>query len=215
MSSSSIRRTRLPDSNQSPELLEQFSNGGILVKSFNRKSTSNLCDNYPFEGQDVYRGELSYEEESMWGTGREIPIQFEYRTESEMFILSIDVDVPSVDDIIRRLNSAAPEGVRIYRNLTVNREALWRFFQGADRVIEISVLNDRGEEVPFDEVEDADRSDVIGSYPVEDATVVFSRGSEQILVQYESGSLNVNSDWEYATEYVVQLFERDVIASRD
>lgn len=210
MSSSSIRRTKLPEG--SPELLEQLSNGGITVEKFNHKSVSALCEDYPFSNQAVYYGELAYEEESMWGTGRTIPIYFEYRTDSEMFILNFDVDVPSVDDIIRRLNSAAPDGVRIYRNLTVNREALWQFFRGADKVMDVSVLNDRGEEMPFEELKDTDREDVIGSYPVEDATVIFTHGDEQILVHYESGSLNVNSNWEFATEYVVQLFERDVIA---
>lgn len=212
MSSSSIRRTKLPDYEGSPELLEQLSNGGISVKDFHHKSVSPLCENYPFGSQTVYRGELSYEEESMWDTGRTIPIDFEYRTESEMFILNFDVDIPSVDDIIKRLNTAAPNGVRIHQNLTVNRQSLWKFLQGADKIIDISIINDHGEEVPFDELETTSKSEIIGSHPVEEATVTFSYGDEQILAHYESGSLNINSDWEQATEYIVQLFERDVIA---
>lgn len=212
MSSSSIRRTRLPDSNESPELLEQLSNGGISVEAFDNKPVSVLCEDYPFDGQTIYYGDLIYDEESKWGTGRTIQIHFEYRSKSEMFILNFDVDVPSVKDIISHLNNSAPSGVRISRNLTVNREALWQFLKGSDKVIDISVLDDHGEEVSFDKLEDVTREGAIGSYPVEDATVVFSHSDEQIVVQYNSGSLNVNSDWEHATEYIVQLFERDVIA---
>lgn len=213
MSSSSIRRTRLPDSDKSPELLAKISNGGISVKSFRENEVRELCERYPFTNQTIYCGEMVYEEESgpSWSSGRTIEMHFEYRSASEMFIIQLDVDVPSIENIITRINSSTPEGVKISRNLTVNREALWDFLEGADKIIDISIINEYGKEVPFDELESESREDVIGSYPVEHATVIFSHAGEQIPVQYDNGSLHVDSDWDEAREYVVQLFERDVI----
>lgn len=209
MSSSNIRRTNLTDKAISTELIEQFSNGGISISEINSTQVASLCENYPYPEQLVYSGEIIYTEDGMWGTGREYPIKFQYRTESDLLILNLDVDA-SLDDIIDQLNQSAPEDVKIYRNLTVSREKLWKFFRSADKMIDIYVLDERGQKVPKEEIKERDE-EPLHFYPIEDATVIFTEGQEQIVVQYERGNLSINSSWSDASEYIVQLFERDVI----
>ncbi|MFC7028539.1 hypothetical protein ACFQH8_16140 [Halomicroarcula sp. GCM10025710] len=99
----------------------------------------------------------------------------------------------------------------------MHRERLWDFLHNADKIIEISLIGDQGTEVSFEEL----RSELhetgleIEQYPIESATVVFSYEGEQVLTRYTDGTLSVHSDVPEATEYLVQLFERDVIAESD
>lgn len=210
MSSSNIRRTELSTKTESSEALKQLSNGGISVSEISHTYVDPLCDDYPYPEQPVYSGEITYTEDAMWGTGREYPIKFQYRTEAEILILNSDVDVP-LESIITRLNQSAPEEVKIYRNLTPSREKLWNFFESADRIIDLFVLDESGRKVSKEEIEaEGDRPTDL--YPIEDATVVFKTEEGGIVVQYEQGSLHIKSDWGKASEYIVQLFERDVIS---
>ncbi len=213
MAVSSLRRTKIPDGDWK-DSLSTLSTEHLSLDSIEKDSATGLCEEYPFNNQIIYRGSLSYEEDAMWGTGRSLTLNFEFRTDSELFLLSTDVDISSYGNLIHEINSGTPSELRIYRNLTVGREYMWEFLERADRVINLSVLLD-GEEKEIDEIGDLSREEIIRNQPIESASVVFTIENNEIVVRYKNGSLSVHSDWEKATEYVVQLFERDVIAKQD
>lgn len=211
MGSSSLRRTQLPSENHSTELLESLSTDQLNVTNIEERTAPSLCEDYSFDGQTVYSGDLHYQEQGVLGGGRELTLGIEFRAESEMLLLESEVDIPSLDTILDHLNQAAPNGVCVYHNLTVNREALWDFLRGADQIIELSVLSNEGEEQQLNEFDSEQKQEIIGRAPIEAATVSFHTDSHQILVHYNAGRLTVNSDWKDATEYAIQRFERDVI----
>lgn len=211
MGSSRLRRTQLPTEEQSPELLESLSTDQLNVTNIEERTVSSLCDDYSFSGQTVYTGDLHFQEEGVFGGGRDLTLGIEFRAGSEMLLLESEVDIPSLDTILDHLNRAAPNDICVYHNLTVNREALWDFLRGADQIIELSVLSSEGEEQQLNEFESERKQEIIGQSPIEAATVAFNADSHRILVHYNAGRLTVNSDWKDATEYAVQRFERDVI----
>lgn len=211
MGSSSLRRTSLPSDERSPELLKSLSTDQLNITNIQEREVSSLCVDYPFAGQLVYTGELHFEERGMFGGGRDLTLGVEFRADSEMLLLESEVDLPSIDTILDHLNQASPSEIHVYHNLTVNREALWDFLIGADQILELTVLSEYGEEQQLNEFEEERKQEIIGKSPIEAATVAFSSGQHRILVQYNAGRLTVNSDWDDATEYAVQRFERDVI----
>jgi hypothetical protein len=96
----------------------------------------------------------------------------------------------------------------------VHRERLWEFLQNADKIIDLTLIGDQGTEISFEEMGSGlnDPELELEQYPIESATVVFSYKGEQILTRYTDGTLSVHSDVSEGREYLVQLFERDVIA---
>lgn len=211
MGSSSLRRTRLPSGDQSQELLESLSTDQLNISNLEERSVSSLCDDYPFPGQTVFTGDLHFREEGVFGGGRALTLGIEFRAGSDMLLLESEVDIPSLNTILDHLNQAAPNDIQVYHNLTVNREALWDFLRDADQIIELSVLSSEGEEQQLNDFESDRKQELVGQAPIEAATVAFNVDSHRILVQYNAGRLTINSDWEDATEYTVQRFERDVI----
>ncbi|WP_254809725.1 hypothetical protein [Natronosalvus amylolyticus] len=209
MGSSSLRRTRIPGNGQRFRELSDLSTNGFSLSDVNERKVSGLCDDYPFDGQMAYSGLINYSEDAMWGGGRDIELEFEFRDQSNLFILDTEVDLPSVESVIQKLNTLSSDDVKIYRSLTVHRERLWNFLNNADKIIELTLIGDQGKEISFEEL---DSGLEIEQYPIESATVVFSYEGEQILTRYTDGTLSVQSDVSEATEYLVQLFERDVIA---
>jgi len=217
MGSSSLRRTRIPDNGQRFRELSGLSTNGICLSDVDERTVSGLCDKYPFDEQSAYSGVIEYSEDAMWGGGRDIELEFEFRDQSNLFILYTEVDLPSVESVIKKLNALSSDNVKIYRSLTVHRERLWDFLHNADKIIELTLIGDQGTEISFEELssEPRDTELEIEQYPIEAATVVFSYDGEQILARYTDGTLSVHSDVSEATEYIVQLFERDVIAEFD
>lgn len=214
MAQSNLRRTKLPNEGNSKHLLSELSSEHLSVHGFEEYSVAALCDEYPFDGQTVYAGELHYKEDGMWDTGRALTLGFELRNQSRLFILESDMDF-ATDSLINDINETVSSDIRIYRNLTVNRERLWNFLRSADKVLDISILSGQGEERPFDELEGASKADIVGKYPIEGATVAYQYQDQQIVVRYRNGSVTVQCDWNEATEYIIQIFERDVLNHRD
>jgi|AntDeeMinimDraft_5_1070356.scaffolds.fasta_scaffold00990_2 hypothetical protein len=214
MGSSSLRRTRIPGNGQRFRELSDLSTNGFSLSDVDERTVGGLCDGYPFDGQSAYSGLIEYSEDAMWGGGREIELEFQFRDQSNLFILDAEVDLPSVESVIQRLNSLSSDDVKIYRSLTVHRERLWDFLNNADKIIDLTLIGDQGTEISFEELDSElhEPEFEIEQYPIESATVVFSYEGEQILTRYTDGALSVHSDVSEATEYLVQLFERDVIA---
>ena len=214
MGSSSLRRTRIPGNGQRFRELSDLSTNGFSLSDVDEQTVSGLCDDYPFDGQIAYSGLINYSEDAMWGGGRDIELKFEFRDQSNLFILDAEVDLPSVESVIQKLNTLFPDDVKIYRSLTVHRERLWDFLNNADKIIHLALIGDQGTEISLEELDSElhEPELEIEQYPIESATVVFSYEGEQILTRYTDGTLSVHSDVSKATEYLVQLFERDVIA---
>lgn len=214
MGSSSLRRTRIPGNGQRFRKLADLSTNGFSLSAVDERTVSSLCEDYPFDGQSAYSGFIKYSEEAMWGGGRDIELEFEFRDQSNLFILDTEVDLPSVESVIQKLNSLSSEDVKIYRSLTVHRERLWDFLNNADKIIDLTLIGNQGTEISFEELDSEIHNSEfeIEQYPIESATVVFSYEGERILTRYTDGTLSVHSDVSEATEYLVQLFERDVIA---
>lgn len=192
------------------ELTSKFSAENLSIESISSRRVEPLCENYPFE-QTVYTGDLRYQEKSEITPGREIDIDFEYRPGSNLLIIELDQDVQSVQRIAKKIADGIPGTLNVYRNLHAPEDSLWEFLIQADRIIEINVLED-GEEKPYDQTEATDPMEVIGSYPIENARVAYSFGGENIVVEYCQGTLQINSDQTQAREYIIQLFEREVLA---
>lgn len=217
MGSSSLRRTRIPGNGQRFRELSDLSTNRFSLSDVDERTVDALCDGYSFDGQSAYSGLIRYTEDALWGGGRDIELEFEFRDQSNLFILDTEVDLPSVESVIEKLNAYSSEDVKICRSLTVHRERLWNFLNNADKIIEFNLIDDHGTEVTFEELDSGRHGTPleVEQYPIESATVVFSYEGEQILTRYTNGSLSVHSDLSEATEYLVQLFERDVIAESD
>lgn len=214
MGSSSLRRTRVPGNGQRFRKLSELSTNGFSLSDVDERTISSLCEEYPFDGQSAYGGLIEYSEDAMWGGGRDVELEFEFRDQSNLFILDTEVDLPSVESVIQKLNALSSDDVKIYRSLTVHRDRLWDFLNNADKLIELTLIGKHGTEISFEELstELHEPELEIEQYPIESATVVFSYRDEQVLTRYTDGTLSVHSDVSNATEYLVQLFERDVIA---
>lgn len=206
MAVSNLRKIR--HANGPREILLDVDNDQIEIISVSKKTAKALCDDYPHDGQDIFEGTLVFREESKFGRGRELRFEYEFRSGSEIFIINSDVDV-SIDDILFNLNSQTPSNFEIYRSITPNREKLWEFVKSADQLVDLTVINSDGEEIESDNIKEKGRP--IEEYPIEDATLSFNYKGKSILTKYTSGSVNVRAESSEEREYIIQLFERDVL----
>jgi len=200
--------------NNGERIISSLENAKITINSIHERLAGSLCENYPFENQPIYSGDLVYHEESEFGGNRDIECHYQYRTGSGLFVLQSEVDLP-LERVIQQINSVAPDQFHIYRNLSPKRESLWNFISSSDRVIEISFLNERGEETEAEKFENLELEEVANKYPIDTATAVYEHKEQQILVRYTGGSIVVDTDDSEANEYIIQLFERDVIQNID
>lgn len=210
MASSNLRRTDIPGNGQGFENLSEGSSSDFTVTAIEQQPIPARCDQYPFDGQTAYRGVIQYTEQAELGGGRDIELEFEFRDQSRLFILDSDVDIPSVDAVINRLNALAANDMTIYRSLTVHRHRLWMFLRGADNVIELTLISKQGEELSLEELDSTARNK-IEQHPIESATVVFNYEGEEVLTRYTEGALSIHTDTPQARDYIIQLFERDVL----
>ena len=197
--------------NEIPDFLSGLTTREVYINGIDSETVETECPNYPFEGQIRYSGTISYNEKPEFGKGRELEFEFQARSQSGLLIIRSEVDA-SLENILGQVNEATEPDFRIYRRLSPQRKSLWRFIQEADSVIEVTVINEQGEEVTLEEI-DEDRDKVIGDYPIEDAIISYKYENENILIKYTSGSLQIDANGSDATEYIIQLFERDVIYS--
>ena len=196
--------------NGGERIISSFENSDISIDSIEKKSASPLCNNYPFQDQPVYYGNLIYHERSEFGGSRDIKCEYQYRTGSGLFALQSEVDTV-LEQVIEKINSVASDEFHIYRNLSPRRGVLWNFISNSNRVIEISFLNEKGQETQADEFNNIELAEIASNYPIDTATAVYKHGNKEILVRYTGGSIVVDTDDPEANEYIIQLFERDVI----
>lgn len=196
--------------NELERALSGISANEITIQSVKSAPVEPLIEKYPFD-QYSYKGTFTYQETSNYTSGRTISVDFEFRDESGLFLIELKTDVPSVDAITNSLANAIPQNITVYRNLHAAEDALWDFLEQADRIIDIKVLKE-GKELSYNDVEGETVEDVIGNYAIERAQVGFNYQDQQIVVDYRQGELQIESNWEEAREYIIQLFEREVLA---
>jgi len=191
--------------------LPEDSSGQITVKEVSSITADPVVDQYPFSGQQIIQGTISYVEPSTYTDGRTVSINFELRTDSSLFLTDVATDSISIESAISEFMQATGESISIYRNLHAAEDALWEFLMTADRVLEITVL-DHGEEVGYTEIEGIDVDDVIGEFAIENASVGFVEDGNEIFVEYRGGSLQIETDWPDGREFIIQTFEKEVLS---
>lgn len=201
-------------SNNGEELQRYLNSDQLSVRSLEKRVADNICMDYPYQGQSIYSGTLIYDERSEFGRARDIEIKYEYRTESGLFILQSDVDFPT-DEVINEINSTSNNSFHVYRTLSPDRESLWDFISNSERVIEVSFLHSSEGEIDAAEISGESLPDVAMDLPIESATAVYKHDDQQILVRYTGGSIRIDAPSMEASEYIIQLFERDVLRQID
>lgn len=210
MTETTLRKVSAP-SDKIEDSLRGGSQDQISIESVEELTVDPMIDAYPFSNQKIIRGNLVYEEASTYTEGRGIPVDFEFRAGSKLLLIKLYADVSTINPIITQLAEATSGEISVYRNLHAPEDALWRFLMTAERVVNITVL-DQGEEVRYDDIDDVSREDVIGEYAIEEALVGFVKGANEILVRYRDGSLQIETNWKRGHEYIIQVFEREVLS---
>ncbi|MBX0287539.1 hypothetical protein EGH22_14495 [Halomicroarcula sp. F28] len=188
--------------------LGAISDSRVAIDIDQRTPIKDLCNKYPFTGQEVITANLSYTEPSEYSRGRQLEFEIEIRTGSNLFVLDSDVDV-NLNNLLSILNeNCASSGFRVYRSLTPSRQSLWDFIQMSHSIIDLTVINQRGEEESISEIDENQNS--VRQYPVEDATLSFQYNGRKILVHYAQGSINIDYNSNEEREYILQLLEREV-----
>lgn len=194
-----------------PDFLSGLTASDISINGISTSRITPVCDDYPFNHQMRYTGTIVYEEDPEYGRGRVLEFDFEARSDSGLLIIRSDVDV-AIENIIGQINTATAPEFRIYRRISPHRDALWSFIQRANTVVEITLLDESGREVSLETLEQKEnRQDIIGEYPIEDATFSYTFRGNNILVKYTAGSLQIDAEDPDSVEYIIQLFEREVI----
>ncbi|WP_143420498.1 hypothetical protein [Halorubrum sp. Ib24] len=208
MSVTNLRRSGSLDS-EWLESIEEDGYNGVEIDDVNRDFAP-IIDAHPYPNQVIITGNINYREESDYTQGRDISVEFELRTGSRLLIFEYESDIPSLSPVTEQFLEITDNSPKIYHNLHAPEDSLWDFLLASDRVVDITVL-DGGREASYREVEDIPTQDVIGEYSIESASVGFQYEEESILVTYQNGNLQIESDHERAREYIVELFEREVL----
>lgn len=211
MSVTNLRRTGNLAA-QLAEGLPEGRHGQLEIGEISDVEWTPAVSDHPFADQRVYEGTALYHEPSEYTAGRDIEVTFELRTGSQLILVESETDLPSIDDITAQLRAATGERFDVYRSLHAPEDALWDFLTSANRVLEITVLDD-GLEVPYQEVDGAPVEEVIGEYAISRAQVSIEHDTDQMLVTYRDGTLQVESDWDGGRDYIIDLFEREVLGA--
>lgn len=172
-----------------------------------------MIDEYPFSDQTIFEGDFRYERGRV---GTDVAMgTYQIRSGSGLLILRKESGNIHPDDVANAVSDEVDGDIEIHDSIILNREGLWRFIDSADTRMGIEVLTPIGEVRGLDELqeeEDLSYEDVFGDYPVNHARIFFPTNDEKsIEVVYANETLSIGSSSDDAHEYVIQLFERDVI----
>jgi hypothetical protein len=172
-----------------------------------------MVDDYPFPDQTIFEGNFRYERGRV---GTDVATgTYQIRSGSGLLILRKESGRIHPDDVATAISDEVDGDIEIHDSIILNREGLWIFIDSADTKMEIEVLTPIGEVRGLDELQEEEElsyEDVFGDYPVNHARIFFSpNDGESIEVVYANDTLSIGSSSDNAHEYVIQLFERDVI----
>lgn len=174
-------------------------------------------DSYAFPDQEIYRGKFKYVNESPLGD-EEASGTFQFRTGSKLFVFRKRKGSAPIHRISRVFREAYAPDIRIHEDYKPSREAIWNFVEKASWRDDIYVLNDFGEEVSFAELAKqagVPQKNLYGEYPLVSVELALTvPWGPSVTIRYDQGHLEVSSNDDDVYEYVLQRFERDVVAYR-
>jgi len=99
---------------------------------------------YPYDGQDRYCGDLEFHFTDWQGNPRIEEGEYEYRSESGLFLLQLDSGRVDPEEIIQTLNQQFGSSGNIKDSISVKRGALWSFFEYADQYDMLTLTGPEG-----------------------------------------------------------------------
>lgn len=175
-----------------------------------------VVEDYPYPYLTKYTGVVYYQESSPVPSlsPEEEDINFQYREESGLFILKGDIDETQSKAILQKLNTRLEdEADDVLMSVSHDRASLWSFIFSASSQTQIVARDKNGDELSYEEISDLTRQELVEDYSLDRARAVFYHQGERINVSYDTGILNfVDSASNDAKEYVLQLFEKYVVA---
>lgn len=201
---------------------EDLSGGRLSITPIESRDAIGRLEDYPdeFEGQTIISGNISYEQKGRKGFTVSKTGTYQYRMGSGLFLLNIKGYNPTPEAVFEEINkqSSSENGVHQFKDFS--RQSLWKFFSNASQIQEISLLGHPEAESlidlsKLDELEEEELDQIAKRYPVKLAKLAFEDPdtSEVIILKYRDGSFELPGASEEGVEYVIQLFERDVVAS--
>lgn len=206
------------DISQWESSLPGLSNGQLVITSVEVTDVVPLFEEYPYGDQQILKAQFEYETKNPFDESvkRVYSGELSYRSGSDIILVSTESDTPSSGEIIQKLGRILPENVEIYPGLFPTRQAIWNFIKEADQVLEVEILY-KGELRKHSEIDGLKLTDIADEYIVERADIIFERNKQDILVTYSDDSINIQNQTEKGeinddTEYITQIFEREVIS---
>jgi hypothetical protein len=186
-----------------------------LTLSAPEESTVEIrVENYPYDEPLVFKGNFRYERgrvgtDTARGT-------YQIRSHSGLLVIRKESGSIHPDDVTDAISNAVNGDIEIHDTIILNREGLWSFVDSANKRMEIEVLTPMGEVRSLSELQEEEGleyENVSYSYPIESARVFFKPPNTDVSieVEYANDTLSVGAADDEAHEYVIQLFERDVI----
>lgn len=167
-----------------------------------------LIQNHPFADQELLVADFEYEkshpftEEAYTVTGH-----VQYRTESDIVIIHVDSDSPSVSDIVYEINTILSDSASISGGLNPSLQGLWRFVTSADGVKKLRVMWE-GSLVDYQTLEQEEKNEAAGEAIIDSADLAFVHDDEFSFAKYRDNTLTLSNSSD--TEYIVQILERDL-----
>lgn len=197
--------------------LPSLSDGQLVITSVEVTGVDPLIEAYPFSSQQILEAQFKYETTNPFDESikRVYSGELTFRSGSNIILVSTESDTPSSGEIVQKLGQILPENVDIYPGLLPSRQAIWNFIDEADKILQVEILYE-GELRSHDQIEGLNITDIAGNYIVERADLIFKKNNQNILVTYADESLNIQNqnkedESNNETEYITQLFEREVI----
>ena len=204
---------------------EGLTGGRVTVKTVSRRQVDTELEDgtYPFPNQEILYGEFEYKQPGRRGFNPTKTGEYQYRTESGLFLFRIPGQNPDPEQVLSELNKSQETEHQITRFRDFSRQSLWRFFSNANQFQSIQILgHSEDSESLIDSIrlqgggtlDNSYLKELSQKYPVSSAKVTFSTPTSEtpVIVKYRQGAFEMPGASESESEYVIQLFERDVVA---
>jgi len=170
-------------------------------------------EEYPHPTQDIVRGEFDYCHEGILGSSS-AEGEFQFRTDSRMFIVRMRSGSARLDDVVNALDSQLDQildqPIGVHRELTNQTGAIWTLLDDAEWIGSVTIRH-RGERKPLGELEDSQNlafGEIIGEYSVVEADFILETPwGEPVNVIYEEGKFEIATTDDDIYEYVLQALE--------
>jgi hypothetical protein len=205
----SIGRAEELDDYWSTELT--LNSSDISIKSAEVEHRMTQCDDYPYQNQKIITGVISHLSETRHGDITPVDGRYEYRSASGLFLLnSPPAGWPPSEEVFSALNDYLSDHAKIESVGPLDRVSLWEFFASADDIQEITYRGPAGEHSEQEEVPDISLDELYSTVLIS-ADVSFKNNGEVATVHYDRGHIQIPRVSKELREYVLQLFERDVV----